>query len=134
MASTQSIRSATTSKTKKILAKDKTVKKLVPRTTTATATTARTSTPDVDLKQTGKHKVHHKKQKTVRDSFNMPENDYALIGVLKIRAINAAHHVKKSELFRAGLHALAAMKDADFMTALTTLDSVKTGRPAKKIK
>ena len=73
-----------------------------------------------------------KKTKTVRDSFNMPDFDYALIGVLKKRALGAATEVKKSELLRAGLKSLAAMNDREFSAALKAVHIVKTGRPGKK--
>jgi hypothetical protein len=73
-----------------------------------------------------------KKTKTVRDSFNMPDFDYALIGVLKKRALGAATEVKKSELLRAGLKSLAAMNDREFSAALMAVHIVKTGRPGKK--
>ena len=73
-----------------------------------------------------------KKTKTVRDSFNMPDFDYALIGVLKKRALGAATEVKKSELLRAGLKSLAALNDKEFSVALKAVHVVKTGRPGKK--
>ncbi len=73
-----------------------------------------------------------KKTKTVRDSFNMPDFDYALIGVLKKRALGAATEVKKSELLRAGLKSLAAMNEKEFSAALKAVHIVKTGRPGKK--
>lgn len=73
-----------------------------------------------------------KKSKTMRDSFNMPEFDYDLIGVLKKRALAAATEVKKSELLRAGLKVLAAMTDKDFVAAVKAVEVVKTGRPGKK--
>lgn len=73
-----------------------------------------------------------KKTKTVRDSFNMPDFDYALIGVLKKRALGAATEVKKSELLRAGLKSLAVMNDREFSAALKAVHIVKTGRPGKK--
>ena len=135
---TPSTKRSTTGKTRKPRVKADTAKKLVPRNaaknTTATPTPKSTSTAAVTVAPIGKLKSEHKKQKTVRDSFNMPANDYALIGVLKKRAIESARHIKKSELFRAGLKALAAMKNADFLAALAAVDTIKTGRPAKKIK
>jgi len=70
--------------------------------------------------------------KTVRDSFNMPDADYALIGLLKKRALAGAREVKKSELLRAGLHTLQALGDEAFLSTLAAIPSVKTGRPRKK--
>jgi hypothetical protein len=67
----------------------------------------------------------------VRDSFTMPEADFALIPALKERALKAQRATKKSELLRAGLHALAALDDKAFMAALGRLEPVQTGRPKK---
>ena len=71
-----------------------------------------------------------KKPKLVRDGFTMPEADYALLGALKKRALHAGHEVKKSELLRAGLRALAAMPDAAYIGALEGVERIKPGRPA----
>lgn len=75
-----------------------------------------------------------KKEKTVRDSFNMPAADYALIGQMKVRALAGSREVKKSELLRAGLRLLAALNDEAFKSALAAVPTVKTGRPGKKHK
>jgi hypothetical protein len=83
---------------------------------------------------TKKRKNGHKKQKTIRDSFNMPADDYALIGKMKKRAIAAGRDMKKSELLRAGLKALAGMNDAAYSQALGAVAAIKTGRPANKRK
>jgi hypothetical protein len=71
-----------------------------------------------------------KKLKLVRDGFTMPEADYALLGALKKRALHAGHEVKKSELLRAGLRALAAMPEAAYIGALEGIERIKPGRPA----
>jgi hypothetical protein len=39
------------------------------------------------------------------------------------------HAAKKSELLRAGVSALNAMADKDFLAALNAVPSLKTGRP-----
>jgi hypothetical protein len=67
----------------------------------------------------------------VRDSFTMPESDFALIAVLKARAMKGQRGAKKSELLRAGLHILATLDVAALVTALGRLEAVKTGRPKK---
>ena len=69
--------------------------------------------------------------KPVRDSFTMPPADFALIAQLKQRMLAAKRETKKSELLRAGLHALAALDDAALSKALNALPSVKVGRPGK---
>lgn len=71
------------------------------------------------------------RSKPVRDSFTMPEADFALIATLKARALAARRETKKSELLRAGLHALAAMEQAALVAALGQLEPVKIGRPKK---
>ncbi len=67
----------------------------------------------------------------VRDGFTMPADDFALIAELKARALAAQRAAKKSELLRAGLHALAALDKAALVAALDRLAPVKTGRPKK---
>ena len=74
------------------------------------------------------------KKKMVRDSFTMPAPDYALIGVLKSRTLASGTAVKKSELLRAGLVALAAMSPAQLIDLVSAMPEVKTGRPGKKKK
>jgi hypothetical protein len=69
--------------------------------------------------------------KPVRDSFTMPEADFALVATLKARALSAQCVAKKSELLRAGLHALAALDTPALVAALGNLDPVKIGRPKK---
>lgn len=71
------------------------------------------------------------KQKLVRDSFTMPSNDFGLIHTLKERAITFRRPAKKSELLRAGLHALAALNDAKLKSVLDGLAPLKSGRPKK---
>lgn len=68
-------------------------------------------------------------KKPVRDSFTMPEADFALIATLKARALAAKRETKKSELLRAGLHALAALDASALLAALSQLSPVKIGRP-----
>ena len=69
------------------------------------------------------------RKKPVRDSFTMPEADFALIATLKARALAAKRETKKSELLRAGLHVLAALDSRALLAALQALEPVKVGRP-----
>ena len=69
------------------------------------------------------------RKKPVRDSFTMPEADFALIATLKARAMAGKRETKKSELLRAGLHALALLDTATLVAALGRLQAVKIGRP-----
>ena len=72
------------------------------------------------------------KLKLVRDSFTMPQADFSLIQVLKERSLDSKRPVKKSELLRAGLHALAALDPARLQVALGALEPLKPGRPKKQ--
>jgi hypothetical protein len=72
-----------------------------------------------------------KKPKLVRDSFTIPKNEFTVLEGLKLRAAKLGRPVKKSEVLRAGVMALAAMGDAAFLACLTGVPAVKTGRPAK---
>lgn len=72
-----------------------------------------------------------KKIKMVRDSFTMPENEYAKIAELKKKFLYVGVHVKKSELLRAGLLSLSKLSDADLISTMGQVEILKTGRPAK---
>jgi len=69
------------------------------------------------------------RSKPVRDSFTMPQADFALIAALKARMLAAGRETKKSELLRAGLHVLAALEPPALLAALAALAPVKIGRP-----
>src|SRR5687767_8471961 len=58
------------------------------------------------------------KTKLVRDSFTIPKAEYAVIDAMKQRAAQQGHAAKKSELLRAGIKALAAMGDGEFLAAV----------------
>lgn len=72
-----------------------------------------------------------KKAKLVRDSFTMPEPEYALIATLKKRCLNAGVSAKKSEILRAAVANLAKLSDTSVLAAVRRLEAIKTGRPAK---
>ena len=71
------------------------------------------------------------KPKLVRDSFTIPKDEYAVLEALKSRALGLGQHVRKSELLRAGIQALAAMNDRTFLKAFAAVPTLKTGRPKK---
>jgi hypothetical protein len=62
-----------------------------------------------------------KKLKLVRDSFTLPKVEYGVIDILKTRAARLSRPAKKSEIVRAGLKALIAMSDADFLACVSAL-------------
>ncbi|MDO9002925.1 MAG: hypothetical protein Q7V20_05675 [Aquabacterium sp.] len=108
----------------KVAAPAPAAKKTAPRTAAAKPTVVAT-TP---IKISSPAKV---KQKLVRDSFTMPRADFSLINSLKERALTFRRPTKKSELLRAGLHALSALPDAKLKLVLEGLVPLKTGRPKK---
>jgi ribosomal protein L31E len=117
---------------KKVAAKKVSTKAVKKVTTQVTAKASHKASPKVTIK--AKPKVAEDKNKTVkikmvRDSFTMPKDDFALIELIKTRAIHFHRPAKKSELLRAGLHALNHMSDATLKAALNALHPVKTGRP-----
>lgn len=71
------------------------------------------------------------KLKVVRDSFTMPQNEYQKIAQIKEVCLKSGMQVKKSEVLRAGVIALAAMNEAQLGKAMSALDKIKTGRPNK---
>ena len=72
-----------------------------------------------------------KKAKLVRDSFTMPELEYAQITALKKRCLDAGISAKKSEILRAAVASLAKLSDTSLLAAVRRLEVIKTGRPAK---
>lgn len=72
-----------------------------------------------------------KKEKVVRDSFTMPKSDYEKIAALKQKCLDAGVSVKKSELLHAGLLMLESAAPQRLLAAVSSVETVKTGRPAK---
>ena len=71
--------------------------------------------------------------KVVRDSFTMPQPDYELIPVLQQQAMKIGKGINKSEIIRAGLHALILMSEHEFLATIEKVERVKTGRPKQMI-
>src|SRR5574343_1190042 len=72
-----------------------------------------------------------KKVKLVRDSYAMPETEYARIGELKQRLAALGAPAKKSELLRGGIAALSALNDTELKAVMSRVARIKTGRPSK---
>ncbi|MEI6026348.1 MAG: hypothetical protein WCT47_06630 [Betaproteobacteria bacterium] len=71
------------------------------------------------------------KPRLVRDSFTMPEDDFALVAALKARALKQGRAAKKSELLRAGLQLLSQQTPQALVAVLERLQPIKTGRPKR---
>jgi hypothetical protein len=102
-----------------------------PAAAPAKPTTKAATKPITKVNITKELKVEKvKKPKLIRDSFTIPKAEYVVIEALKERAGKLSRAAKKSELLRAGIKALAAMSDAAFLSALTAVPTIKTGRPS----
>lgn len=119
---------------KKPTAKNPVVKKAAAkpvRKTAATKAPVKVATPKPAKPVKAVKPAKVKKPKLVRDSFTIPKDEYIVIDNLKVRAGKLGQAVKKSELLRAGVKALAAMSDIQFKAALSNVPTIKTGRPTK---
>lgn len=72
-----------------------------------------------------------KKVKQVRDSFTMPENEYAVLAQVKKTCLKAGVEIKKSDLLRIGVSLIKNLKIADIKDILAGLTPLKVGRPKK---
>ncbi|MEC5216865.1 hypothetical protein RCH09_001819 [Actimicrobium sp. GrIS 1.19] len=70
-----------------------------------------------------------KKAKLVRDSFTMPELEYAALGEVKKACLKAGFEVKKSELLRIGVALIKKMDLVALKSAVGALSPLKPGRP-----
>lgn len=65
----------------------------------------------------------------VRDSFTMPEAEYAVFASAKGRCLQAGVEIKKSELLRIGMAIVGQLDVATLQAVLASLPQLKTGRP-----
>lgn len=72
-----------------------------------------------------------RKPKLVRDSFTMPEAEYAVLGEVKKACLKAGIEVKKSELLRVGVSLIRQLDTAKLKEILAGLPALKAGRPKK---
>ncbi|MGK0271936.1 MAG: hypothetical protein ACI88H_002602 [Cocleimonas sp.] len=82
-----------------------------------------------ETKAVRKKMVKTAKAQVVRDSFTMPEDDYALIEKTKSRLMKSGVLLNKAEILRAGLHALNHMSSKDLLAISDGVEKIKTGRP-----
>ena len=92
------------------------------RNSDAARASARPSDADTDLPK-------ERKAKLVRDSFTMPEQEYAVLGQVKKACIKAGFEIKKSELLRIGVALISQLDLATLQQVLASLPQLKTGRP-----
>ncbi len=73
-----------------------------------------------------------KKAKLVRDSFTMPEAEYAALGAVKKACLKAGVEVKKSQLLRIGVALLSKTDVPNLKKLIAGLAPLKAGRPKKE--
>ncbi|HEY8099932.1 MAG TPA: hypothetical protein VIF82_04210 [Burkholderiaceae bacterium] len=73
-----------------------------------------------------------KKPKLIRDSFTMPEAEYAALGEVKKLCLKAGIEVKKSELLRIGVAHIRQLSLLDLKKSIASLVPLKAGRPKKE--
>ncbi len=71
------------------------------------------------------------RKRVIRDSFTLPTDDYELITTIRERCLDNRITINKSEVIRAGLHALNEMSDEELLIVVDSLTKIKTGRPGK---
>lgn len=88
---------------------------------------------DKDEKVPNTSKIDKSKRiQTIRDSFTIPDFDYGKISSLQERLLKLGLNANKSEIVRAGFHALENLSDQDLLLILQSLEKIKTGRPKNK--
>lgn len=85
--------------------------------------------PKAAVKPAPKPAAKPVKSKVIRDSFTFPETDYLKISELKKICLSMGINAKKSEILRAGLHALASLDKAKLKDVISKVEKIKTGRP-----
>jgi hypothetical protein len=114
---------------KAVAAKKAEVKK--PEVKAAKPAKVKAAAPAAEKQATpAKEKV--KKTKLVRDSFSMPEGEYAVLGAVKKACLKAGIDVKKSELLRIGVALIQKMDVSALKGVLATLQPLKAGRPKQE--
>ncbi|THC40316.1 hypothetical protein C2862_21585 [Massilia sp. Mn16-1_5] len=68
----------------------------------------------------------------VRDSFTMPEGEYAVLASVKQACLKAGFEIKKSELLRIGVALVGRLDVATLRQVQDSLPQLKTGRPPGK--
>lgn len=93
---------------------------------------ARTGKPETSKTTLTTHARTDTLEKVVRDSFTMPSRDYKKITQLREKCLKAGISATKSEVLRAGLHALEEMSIDDLRQIMQSVEKVKTGRPGRE--
>ena len=112
---------------KKIAGARRSSKKPAARKAAASGNSASSKQKDSSKSQPAKHKH----ARLIRDSFTIPEDEYALLAETKKICLEAGFEIKKSELIRIGIALAYELTTSELKEAQQTLQPVKTGRPKK---
>ncbi len=66
--------------------------------------------------------------KAVRDIFTMPPDDHALIAQIQKKCLQVGMAASKSQIVRAGLHALSHLSEVEVEALVAGLERLKPGR------
>lgn len=78
-----------------------------------------------------KPKANPEAVKTIKDTFTFPEVDHDMIAELIKDAMALGVGMNKSEIIRAGLHALSKLPDSEKTVVMNAIEKIPRGR--KKI-
>ena len=91
-----------------------------PATKAAPKVAAKTTKPAV-----AKVEEKPRKEKLVRDSFTMPEQEYAVLGQVKKACLKAGFEIKKSELLRIGVALISQIDMATLKGVLAAAAAIE---------
>ena len=91
----------------------------------------RSTSEQPEPEQPKQEKQQKQQKRVIRDSFTLPTDDYELITTIRERCLDSRLTINKSEVIRAGLHALNQMSNEELVAVVESLTKIKTGRPGK---
>jgi hypothetical protein len=94
--------------------------------------TAKKTSKKAPAKSTKANKAAKRvKTKLIRDSFAIPEKEYAALVVVKKTCLKVGLEIKKTELIRIGIALVNNLSTAKIKTAQAKLTQISAGRPKK---
>ncbi len=126
MPEVEPIKKAPAVKKRRVTKKVSASKKASPAKKAATKKTTKKSS-----KKTHAKALKPVKTKLIRDSFAIPENEYAALVAVKKSCLKAGLEIKKTELIRIGIALVNNLTTAKIKTAKGKLTPISAGRPKK---
>ncbi|MFZ6742271.1 hypothetical protein ACO0LC_03490 [Undibacterium sp. JH2W] len=117
---------------KKIVSKPAAVEKAPVKAAAKTSVRSKPAAKATEVKVVAEVLEKVKKAKLVRDSFTMPESEYAALGAVKKACLKAGVEVKKSQLLRIGVALLSRTDVPSLKKLIAGLAPLKAGRPKKE--